>query len=208
MKPHHHQNILIALLFFLFLITSHIYTSAEGGKMNNIDKSPETKTDNHDSKKGGFLGKPETFSRTANVGCLIIIIPLFCIAVWMFHNTNKSMRLRESKVLAEKNLRSVLTFCERGWENNPESACFLPKSRQQQRYLGLNPSKVEVAIINGQNDRFIATAKHFESDKIFQIDNNGNTYIKINDCLLKSSFEWIEVSNEELEKECEKQKLA
>lgn len=175
--------------------------------MNNIDKSPEIKTDNHDRKKGGFLGKPGTFSRKVNVGLLVIIIPLFCFSVWVFHNTNKSMQLREIKVLAEKNLRSVLTSCERYWENNPTNPCSLPTSRQQQLDWGLNPSKVEVAIINGQKDRLIATAKHYESDKIFQIDNNGNTYIKINDCLLKSSFEWIEVSNEELEKECEKQKL-
>ncbi len=41
--------------------------------MNNVDKSPESKTDNHDSKKGGLLGKPGTFSRKANVGCLIIL---------------------------------------------------------------------------------------------------------------------------------------
>ncbi|MCK4792989.1 MAG: hypothetical protein KAV87_55175, partial [Desulfobacteraceae bacterium] len=168
----------------------------------------ESKTDNHDTKKGYFLGKPGTFSRTANVGCLIIIIPLFCFAVWVFHNANKSMRLREIRVLAEENLRSVLTSRERYWENNPTNPCSLPTSRQQQLDWGLNPSKVEVAIINGQKGSFIATAKHYGSNKIFQIDNNGNTYIKVNDCLLKSRFEWFEVSNEELEKECEKQKLA
>lgn len=28
MKTHHHRNILIALLFFLFFITSHMYTYA------------------------------------------------------------------------------------------------------------------------------------------------------------------------------------
>ena len=176
--------------------------------MNNVDKSPESKTDNHNSKKGGLLGKPGTFSRVANMGCLIIIIPLFCIAVWMFHNTNKSMRLKEIRDLAEDNLRSVLTSCERYWENNPTNPCSLPTSRQQQLDWGLNPSKVEVAIINGQKDSFMATAKHYEIDKIFQIDSNGNIYIKVNDCLLKSSSEWLEVSNEELEKECEKQKLA
>jgi hypothetical protein len=44
--------------------------------MNNVDKSPENKTDNHDAKKGGLLGKPGTFSRNVNVGCLIIIILL------------------------------------------------------------------------------------------------------------------------------------
>jgi hypothetical protein len=142
------------------------------------------------------------------VGCLIIIIPLFCFSVWVFHNTNKSMRLREIRVLAEENLRSVLTSCERYWEKNPTNPCSLPTSRKQQLDWGLNPSKVEVTIINGQKGSFIATAKHYESDKIFQIDNNGNTYIKVNDCLLKSSTELLEVSNEELEKECEKQKLA
>ena len=141
--------------------------------MNNADKSPEIKTDNYDHKKGGFLGKPGTFSRKVNVGLLVIIIPLFCYSVWVFHNTNKSMRLREIKVLTEKNLRSVLTFCERHWENNPETACSLPKSRQQQLYIGLNPSKIEVTIINGKKDSFLAKAKHYESDKIFQIDNNA-----------------------------------
>ena len=49
--------------------------------MNNVDKSPKNKTDSHDVKKGGLLGKPGTFSRKVNVGCLIIIILLIIFII-------------------------------------------------------------------------------------------------------------------------------
>jgi hypothetical protein len=172
------------------------------------EKSPAYKHCNHDRKNGGFLGKPGTFSRKLNIGCLVIIVPLFCFAAWMFYNANKSLRLRENISLMENNLRSILTSCQKYWENNPTGSCSLPPSRQQQLDWGLDPSKVEITIINGQKDSFITIAKQYENDIIFQIDNNGDTYIKVNDCLLQNRSEWLKGSIEDLEKACKKQKLA
>jgi hypothetical protein len=72
----------------------------------------------------------------------------------------------------------VLTACEEYWKNNPTDDCSLPTTRKEQLDWGLNPDKVEISIIDGQKGNFKATAKHYESDQIFQIDHNGNTYIK------------------------------
>ena len=176
--------------------------------MNNTEKSSESKPDRHEGKRKGFLGKPGTFSRKANIGCLVIMIPVCCFVLWMFHDTNKSMRLRANKSLVEKNLHMVLTFCEKLWKDNPTASCSLPDSRQRQLDWGLDPEKVDVTIIDGHKENFIATAKHYKIDNIFQIDHNGNTYIKVKDCLLKSSIEWLEVSNEKLEEACKQQKSA
>ncbi len=176
--------------------------------MNNADKSQESKADKHDYKKGGLLGKPGTFSRKANVGCLLIIIPFFIVVGWSGYNTTMSMRLRAKCNIVENDLRSVLTACEKYWETNPKNDCSLPASKQEQLDLGLNSDTVKVSIVNGKKGRFIATAKHYQIDKIFQIDNSGDIYIKVNDCLLKNRTEWIEASNEEIEEKCKKQKLA
>ena len=128
-------------------------------------------------KKVGLLGKPGTFSRKANVGCLIILIPSICIFIWVGYANWKAMRLREIKALATSNLFSVLTACEEYWINNPAGICSLPTSRNEQLDWGLTPDKVEILVINGHEGSFKATAKHCESDTIFQIDNKGNVDI-------------------------------
>ena len=125
-------------------------------------------------KKVGLLGKPGTFSRKANVGCLIILVPSICIFIWVGYANWKAMRLREIKALATSNLFSVLTACEEYWTNNPAGICGLPTSRNEQLDWGLTPDKVEILVINGHEGSFKATAKHYESDSIFQIDNKGN----------------------------------
>ena len=127
-------------------------------------------------EKGGLLGKPGTVSRKANVGCLVILIPSICLFIWVGYTNMKAMRLRAHNALVHTNLRSVLTACEKYWETNPTSDCTLPASKQGQLDWGLTPDKVEISIINSKKNSFIATAKHFESDKIFQMDNNGNFY--------------------------------
>lgn len=38
---------------------------------------------NHDSKKEGFLGKPGTSKRRANIGCLIIIMAMIALAIFI-----------------------------------------------------------------------------------------------------------------------------
>ena len=88
------------------------------------------------------------------------------------------MQQRAISALARDNLRKVLTSCEEYWENNPTNDCSLPTSKKGRLDWGLNPDMVEISIINGQAESFKATAKHYESDKIFQIDHNGNTSIK------------------------------
>ena len=49
--------------------------------MQKDEKSPASINCNHERKNGGLLGKPGTFSRKLNVGCLVIMVPLFCLVV-------------------------------------------------------------------------------------------------------------------------------
>ena len=99
-------------------------------------------------KKGGLLGKPGTFSRKANVGCLVILIPSICLFVWVGYTNWKAMQLRAIRALAKDNLRKVLSSCEGYWKNNPTNDCSLPTSKKEQSDWGLNPDMVEILIIS------------------------------------------------------------
>lgn len=126
------------------------------------------------NKKGGLLGRPGTFSRKANVGCLVILIPSICIFIWIGYANYSAMRNREIEDVTRANLHSVITACYNYWTNDPAGICRLPASTKEQLAWGLNPEQVEIHIIDGRERSFKATAKHHESDTIFQIDNKGD----------------------------------
>ncbi|MBW1693217.1 MAG: hypothetical protein JRJ41_03465 [Deltaproteobacteria bacterium] len=157
-------------------------------------------------EKGGLFGKPGTFSRKANVGCLVITIICICFIIYVYYSSSKVFRDRGYISLAQQNLVQVFRACEKYWEANPSGNCSLPTSDEVLTKVGLYPAEVDVSIKNGQKDGFVAIAKHHKNDKILQIDYRGNIYIQALDCLLDINTVSVGLSNEELKEECRKHK--
>ncbi len=135
----------------------------------------------------------------------IIALTMFSLGIYMTITNVKNMGTKKKVTTAGITLQKLFFECKKHWNNNSTKPC--NPTRQEQLDWGLNP-KIEVTIVHGRKERFVATAKHNKTERTMQIDKESIVYVTANDCLLKwdrneGRHSWAPIK--ELEKECKNQ---
>ena len=126
------------------------------------------------TKKQKRLEKSGAGSRKMKMGWLFVLVTVLCFLIWVVYANWQGVQHTKRRELTQKSLYNVLTACVDYWGDHPTETCKVPPSKKEQIDWGLNPDKVRIAIVDGREESFKATAKHDEDDAIYQIDGQGN----------------------------------
>ena len=169
---------------------------------------PQEPSPDRTQKKKGFFGAPGTFSRKANIGCLVLVLAF--IGFLFFTRYPSYLGYRQAAIVSMpiQSLSAVMKYCDEYWQKNPAGVCTLAKAEGKLKQMGLYTDQVILVILNGRKNQFLVTAKHKKGDKLFLLDHSGTVYLKIKDCLLDVNKVSPRLSIQELEQECVKRKAS
>ena len=122
-------------------------------------------------EKGGLLGKPGTFSRKANVGCLTIICVLLLLLGLIYGPSLISYKSRGYDSEAKADIKNAYTASQAYFTAYPTGTVSLSKLTS---YGYVQSSKVTLTVLSGSQSNLRITSFHTKGTKTYTIDSDGN----------------------------------